>query len=533
MKGAGAGSIVPVYKAIDIEMDAVEYFARLSDYGRKQNSILLESSEFVRKYGEQSIGSANPCLKVLGRGAGFEISALNALGRRFLQALHAGNDFGFCENVKYRRDSISGTLRAHANSALSESERLRQKTHADILRKIAFKFHATQKPFAPYGGLFGAISYDFIDQFEELPKNRKDLLNEPDYELLFLDNLFMISHAEKKLYLVANALLFDDDFNGAYEKCLETIADYEKALSAEIPEKRSFKKTEKRVSSDTSRKEFIAIVNRMKQHILRGDIFQAVPSRTIITNYAAEPLDIYAELRRLNPSPYMFYFAHSSGILLGASPELCLKVSGNERKTAQIRPIAGTKPRGFANGRIDADLDSRYEAELKTDRKELAEHAMLVDLARNDIARISDAGTRSVSEAFVVEKYSHVQHLVSNVLGVLRKDLDALHAYLASMNMGTLTGAPKIEAMKLLRKYEKTRRGFYGGAVCYFTPSADFDSTIIIRSLQLKGGKACARAGAGIVHDSIAEREFEETEKKAKAALRAIELAESGGSQHG
>jgi anthranilate synthase component 1 len=204
---------------------------------------------------------------------------------------------------------------------------------------------------------------------------------------------------------------------------------------------------------------------------------------------------------------------------------MSLRVQGIKEKTVEIRPIAGTKPRGIVNGKIDPDLDSRYETELKIDAKELAEHTMLIDLARNDVARISRPGTRVVDEPFIVEKYSHVQHLVSNVKGTLKPGLDALHAYLASMNMGTLTGAPKVEAMKLLRKFERTKRGFYGGAVGYLTPHKDFDSTIIIRSMRLKEGKAYVRAGAGIVLDSIPEKEFEETEKKAAACLAAIRQA--------
>src|SRR3989338_3177205 len=265
----------------------------------------------------------------------------------------------------------------------------------------------------------------------------------------------------------------------------------------------------------------------MKAHILAGDIFQVVPSRTIITNYNAEPLDIYRQLRTINPSPYMFFINNKNGILLGSSPEMFLRVQGDKEKIVEIRPIAGTKPRGIVNNEIDKDLDSRYETELKIDEKELAEHTMLIDLARNDVARVSKPGSRYVSEPFIVEKYSHVQHLVSNVRGNLKDDLDALHAYLASMNMGTLTGAPKVEAMKLIRTVVKNKRGFYGGSVGYITPSGDFDSCIIIRSMRLKGSTAYIRVGAGIVYDSIPAVEFAETERKAGACLKAIQ--EAGG----
>ncbi|MHC4482200.1 MAG: chorismate-binding protein, partial [Planctomycetota bacterium] len=185
-------------------------------------------------------------------------------------------------------------------------------------------------------------------------------------------------------------------------------------------------------------------------------------------------------------------------------------------------PIAGTKPRGRVGSRIDPETDFRYEAELKLDRKELAEHMMLVDLARNDIARVAEPGSRIVTELLTVEKYASVQHLVSNVKGTLATDLDALNAYLATMNMGTLTGAPKIEAMKIIRQLEKTKRGYYGGAVCYLTVDGKFDSCITIRSMQIKDHTAYIRVGAGIVHDSVPKTEFEETEHKARSCLRAI-----------
>jgi anthranilate synthase component 1 len=275
-------------------------------------------------------------------------------------------------------------------------------------------------------------------------------------------------------------------------------------------------------STDTSQAEYEKMVKTAKQHILDGDILQVVLSRTKMEPCPDEPLDVYKRLRALNPSPYMFYLNTANTILLGSSPELNLRATGTETRDVVIRPIAGTKPRGRVGERIDADTDFRYEAELKLDRKELAEHMMLVDLARNDIARVAEAGSRVVTELLIVEKYASVQHLVSNVRGTLATGLDALSAYLATMNMGTLTGAPKIEAMKLIRLFEKTKRGYYGGAVMYLTVDGQFDSCITIRSLQVKDHTAFVRVGAGIVHDSVPKTEFEETEHKANSCLRAI-----------
>jgi len=517
------GKIIPVVVKRKMQIDALDYFAKLSDYGRRKHTILLESADKVKKYGEKSIVCTEPCLNVRGIRESFEITALNETGRRFLKNIKG--DFGFCDSLKVSDSRITGTLKPKRGN-VSEEERLRLRTHADILRIIAFKLVPEKNIETPFAGLFGAISYDFIDQFEDLPPSKKDVLNEPDYEMNYYDSVFLVDHKAKEIDIIANMLVFDKaDVASEKKRTAALISKYRKALSAKLPKKGKFPKIKVQLSTDTPKEQFMKIVDELKENVLNGDVVQVVPSRTIIANYSAEPLDIYRELRKLNPSPYMFYFNHGSGILLGSSPEMFLKVQGTDGKTVEISPIAGTKPRGMINGEVDADLDSKYEAELKLDAKELAEHTMLIDLARNDIARVSMPGSRSCDEPYHIEKYSHVQHIVSHVQGRMKKNYDALHAYLASMNMGTLTGAPKVKAMQLIRKKDATKRGFYGGSIGYLTPAGNFDSAIVIRSMSLKDGKAYVRAGAGIVYDSIAENEFFETERKAAAAIKAIRLA--------
>ncbi len=550
-KNLEVGSVVPIVETLPFAVNPVEYFAKLSDHGRQKNSLLFESASIVPKYGERSLGTSDPCLKIIGKGESFEIAALNKTGVKFIEFLK--NDFDFCDEIECSKDLIKGKLRPK-RGIVSEDERLKLKNHADILRAIAFKFKPASKPFIPYCGLFGAVSYDFIDQFEDLPKNKSDLLDDPDYVFYFVDNLFMVDHKGQKTHFVANALV-TEDFEETYSECVSKVKNYKNLVDKKDnsfetnggnnitignntenknnkniknvnngPNKKDIKSNIK-VESDVTKEEFIETVNKIKKHIIAGDVYQCVISRTISTGFNGNAFDIYKKLRDFNPSPYMFYINNSDGIVLGASPEMNLRVEGDKEKIVEIRPIAGTKPRGIMNNKIDSDLDSRYEIELKTDAKEIAEHTMLVDLARNDIARISKPGTRYVDEPYTIEKYSHVQHLVSNVRGVLKDDLDALHAYLATMNMGTLTGAPKVEAMKLIRIYEKTKRGFYGGAVGYLTPSGDMDSAILIRSIRIKDNKAYVRVGAGIVYDSNPESEFIETERKAQACLNAIKSA--------
>jgi anthranilate synthase component 1 len=267
--------------------------------------------------------------------------------------------------------------------------------------------------------------------------------------------------------------------------------------------------------------DYAGVVRRLKQHVREGDVFQVVPSRSFRLP-CPEPYAAYHVLRARNPSPYLFFLNDIDFTLFGASPESALKVDGASGEV-EIAPIAGTRARGRdAAGRPDPELDARLEAELRTDAKELAEHMMLVDLARNDVARISKPGSRAVVELLRVDRYSQVMHLVSRVRGQLLADLDALHAYQASMNMGTLTGAPKIEACRLLRLTEASARGPYGGAVGYLDAHGNLDTAIIIRSALVRDGEAEVRAGAGVVHDSVPEREADETRRKAAAVLDAI-----------
>ena len=259
----------------------------------------------------------------------------------------------------------------------------------------------------------------------------------------------------------------------------------------------------------------------LKANILSGDIFQVVPSRTFSLP-CPDPLTAYAQLKISNPSPYMFYMQDADFTIFGASPESAIKYEKSSNQV-EIYPIAGTRPRGKrANGEIDPDLDSRIELNLREDDKEKAEHIMLVDLARNDVAKVSRPGTRFVKDLLKVDRYSHVMHLVSRVVGQLRDDLDALHAYQACMNMGTLVGAPKVSAATLIRQVEKKRRGSYGGAVGYLNGNGDMDTCIVIRSAFVKNDRAYIQAGAGVVYDSDPQSEANETRTKAQAVINAV-----------
>ncbi|MBN2138288.1 MAG: anthranilate synthase component 1 [Sedimentisphaerales bacterium] len=521
IRGARPGQIVPITREIDMT-DPMDFFAKLSDYGRAENCCLFESREYLAGTGALSFGTARPALYLTGTGLDFTIKALSTTGRRLLAYLAADKQrFAFCESVDFSGEAITGRIK-QTEGVVDEQARLKSTNQMDVLRAVAFAFNLASKPFRITCGLLGALSYDFIDQFEKLPKSTDDLLGNPDYELYFADNIFLMDHEHEKGYVIVNCIITDGEFEKPIAEARDCFDYYSNLARFETPAGCRHEGPLAPASTDTDQREYEGMVETAKKHIMDGDIFQVVLSRTITEPCPDEPLDVYKRLRLLNPSPYMFYLNTPNTVLMGSSPELNLRVSGTQRRTVEIRPIAGTKPRGRIAGQIDEDTDFRYEAELKLDRKELAEHIMLVDLARNDIARVAQPGSRVVTELLIAEKYESVQHLVSNVKGTLADGLDALSAYLATMNMGTLTGAPKIEAMKLIRLLEKTKRGYYGGAVMYLTVDGQFDSCITIRSLQVRDHTAYVRVGAGIVHDSVPKTEFEETRHKAGSCLRAI-----------
>jgi anthranilate synthase component 1 len=365
------------------------------------------------------------------------------------------------------------------------------------------------------------FAYDFVEQLEQLPPAREDRHDFADYLFWLPEELVLIDHATGTTRAIAHVFDVGRDAEARAEQRAEHLADRVSAAGGAAPPPSSGAGPGGGVEVDLDDLEFADLVERLKRHVIAGDVFQIVPSRTFRAP-CGDPAAAYRELRRLNPSPYMFCFRWDGTALIGASPETCVKVAGDPPQVT-IKPIAGTRPRGRTpSGDPEEEADRRLEAELKLDGKELAEHMMLVDLARNDVARISRSGTRRVVRLLEVERYSHVMHLVSTVEGILREDLDALHAYLASANMGTLVGAPKIEAARLLRSCEADRRGPYGGAVGYLTSAGEMDTAIVIRAALIRDGTAHVRAGAGVVFDSDPLAEAAETRVKAQAVLEAV-----------
>lgn len=356
-------------------------------------------------------------------------------------------------------------------------------------------------------GAVGYLSYDAVRLFEQLPSRHPRASSMPDALFLLFDAVAAFDHARSVLILQTR------DDAGAPARLDELAA----LLSADSPPEPSGFGPPPTFSEVTSREGFLRSVGRARESIAAGDIYQIQISRRWEADLPVDSFEVYRALRRINPSPYQFFLRTREADLVGASPEVMVRVRGG---LAESRPIAGTYPRG-ASPAADAELTRRFLA----DPKERAEHVMLVDLARNDLGRVCETGSVSVPEFFTVEKYSHVQHLVSSVTGRVRAGTSALDVLAASFPAGTLTGAPKIRAMELIDELEPARRGIYGGAVGYLDVSGDLDSAIAIRTISVEGGRSRIQAAAGIVADSVPENEARETEIKSQALFRAVEEA--------
>ena len=367
------------------------------------------------------------------------------------------------------------------------------------------------------GGAVGHLAYDIVRDFEKLPLKNPDDMNLPEMHLMFTDEVIAFDHLKKTIGIIVYQKI-DGNPAKSYGKALERLVEIRDEIkNAEIEYKSEERpgKRELAYTSNISEKQFTENVLKAKQYIKDGDIFQVVLSQRFCIETEMNPFQAYMNLREINPSPYMFYIDFGDYRLAGASPEMLVKTVDRYVETC---PIAGTRPRGKSEAE-----DNKLIAELMADEKELAEHRMLVDLARNDIGKITEFGSVEISKTMHVQKYSHVMHIVSNVTGILKKGLTAIDAFISCFPAGTVSGAPKIRAMEIIEELENIKRGIYAGAVGYFGFNGDMDTCIAIRTIVFKGNRAYIQAGAGIVADSNPANEYKETISKATALMKAIE----------
>ncbi len=477
---------VPLIAECMADLDTpVSLYLKLIEPGQRQRSFLLESVVGGERFGRYSF---------IGLPAKTE---LRAYGRR-------------CEVRQH------GVVRETMDA-----------DPLDFLASFRARFKAYVRPGLPRfcGGLAGYFGYDLVRFIEPKlgPAVSKDLLGTPDLLMLVVDELAIIDNLSGRLYLVVYAdATLPDGYDAARARLAELQARLKHSVYEEMPAPSACAPETRHYPKDA----YLAAARRAREYIIAGDLMQVQVGQCISKPFTAPPMALYRALRRLNPSPYMYYYDFGDFHVVGASPEILVRedrVEPSQQRRVTVRPIAGTRKRG-----ANPEQDQALALELSQDEKERAEHLMLIDLARNDIGRIAQTGTVKVTETMVVEKYSHVQHLVSNVEGLVKDGLNTLDILRATFPAGTLTGAPKVRAMELIDELEVTKRGIYGGAAGYLSYSGFMDVAIVIRTAIIKDQVLYAQAAAGIVYDSDPEFEYQETELKARAVLRAAEMVEGG-----
>jgi len=491
---AEKGNPVPVYRQLMADaLTPVSAFQALAGGGGKgeEHAFLLESVEGGEQIGRYSFLGVNPLL-----------------------TFRAGLD-----SVEVTRGGVTATRTPEPG-----------RTVLDELEDVLSRYRPVKLDGLPRfsGGAVGYFTYDVVRLIEPLGEGPAEGLGLPEVYFMLYDTMVIFDHVSKVVKVVCHAdctNVWPEEAYAAAQKRIDGLVDKLRSATATLADDIDLApETERPFQSSVSREEYTAAVEKTLEYIRAGDIIQAVLSQRLRTRTRARPFDLYRALRTVNPSPYMFYLQFPDCQLVGSSPEMMLRV---EEGVASVRPIAGTRPRGATT-----EEDDRLAEELKADPKERAEHAMLLDLGRNDIGRVSEYGSVDIAEEMVVERYSHVMHLVSHVDGRLRHGLSAFDALKSCLPAGTLSGAPKVRAMQIIDELEPTRRGPYGGAAGYIDFFGNLDTAITIRTIVIPSAldaperDAYVQAGAGIVADSDPEKEYQECLNKAKALLRAIELAE-------
>ncbi|HZG07684.1 MAG TPA: anthranilate synthase component 1 [Allosphingosinicella sp.] len=506
------GSARALTRRLPAAPDLLALYAVLTGGGAREDTMLLET------LGGPSLLLERAALRVVCRGREVRLDALTAGGRIALAAVARA----LADRVAGREEAAL-VLRFPPPGGDDAEARLLAPSPFDVLRVLATGLvNATpEEPFTL--ALLGTLAFDHVDLFEDLPAPHSDSLGFPDFIFWLAESLVVVEQGLAPR-LVCTAFGSEDageTVRGHHDAAARLDALAARCAAPLTPVTPALPSDPAAAETDLDDAAFASLVEEMKAHILAGDVYQIVPSRTFRAP-CADPLASYAAVRRLDRSPYMFFVSAPGHLLFGASPETSVRIVREDGwPQVEVKPIAGTRPRG-----LDPDEDDRMEADLRLDPKEGAEHMMLVDLARNDVARVSIPGTRRVAKLMTVERYARVMHLVSSVKGALAIGYDPLHALQACLNVGTLCGAPKLRATQLLRGAERTKRGPYGGAIGWLNGEGAMDTGVVIRSAVVKDGTAFVRAGAGVVHDSDPAAEADETRRKASAILSVLGSAE-------
>jgi anthranilate synthase component 1 len=478
---AKQGNLIPVYHELLMDLETpLSFFKRLE---RDRYSFLLESVEGSERWARYSF-----------------------LGTRPLRVFKArGNRVEILEEGKWKTLVSDMPLK--------------------LLEELLHDYRAVAVPGVPpfFGGALGYVSYNAVEQFHEISYSKKDALEVPEIFFVFVQTLIAFDNLKHTIKVIDNVRLDKQtSLRAAYNKALlrirRVISSLQKQPRGIEPRDLSQAQRTRKFRSDLSKRSFEEAVLKAKEYIKAGDAIQVVLCQRLETETSSDPFEIYRALRFINPSPYMFYLELEDLRVIGSSPETMVRLTGD---TIELRPIAGTRRRGATQ-----EEENELEADLLADPKERAEHIMLVDLGRNDVGRVAAIGTVEVNELMTIERYSHVIHIVSNVRGKLAHDKTPFDLFVSAFPAGTVSGAPKIRAMQIISELEPEKRGLYAGAIGYFGYNGNLDTCIVIRTIVMKGKKVFINAGAGIVADSDPESEYQETLSKARAMLKAVDLAE-------
>ena len=512
------GELTNIALDVPYVQDAITFFQKFS---HPCNTMLLMTAEVDTKKQQKSLILLQSSVRICAYKRKVSFHALNSNGMNLLHMLE--ENFKQRYELTTKENELTIVIKA-TEREVNEDLRLKQVCLFSPLRELIAEINCLGKKEDLF--IAGNFSFDLFETYEDLPQVKRGDSSCPHYTLYVSQLLLEVNHQTGKSQLRAS-VFSGKDFERNHRDLSAHMQELKIRMSNEKETGyiRSGDMVRQFYKVNLSDEEFINRVKQIKERIVEGDIFQAVVSR-VFSVPCPDSLAGFRKLVELNPSPYMFFMRDESFELFGASPESALKYE-NSSRVVEMYPIAGTRKRGLnEQKKIDLDIDGRIEFELRTNDKEVAEHMMLVDLARNDLAKICETGSRYVHPLMKVDRYQRVMHLVSQVQGKLKDDLDALHAYQATMNMGTLTGAPKIKATAIIREMEECERGAYGGAVGYLNGAGDMDTCIVIRSATVKNGVAYVQAGAGVVYDSDPLSEAQETVDKAYSVLMALNASE-------
>ncbi len=500
-KGAKPGSLLTVSKKSDISLDAIGFFAQISNFGKKKHSLLIE-------FKDKTIGTADPALVITGKGSEFKITALTDNGKKILQ--YVKGNFSFAEKVRYSKDTLSGIIPSQSK-VITQEQIMKSRSHLDVMRSIVFAFKQLSESEDGVAGLYGMVGYDLADPTQQMDAT------ENSYIMYFVDNAFVIDHTSKESSFVTTAIITDNS-KSVYDIADKKIKWYEKLAEKKLAKMPKAKQKKAITSYDIEDTEYISAIKEIRKQIVHGSVIQLNPSRLVTIKVPAEPLSIYQETRS-STAGYSFYVSTEDSVFMGSQPSLQLTVSNNGEKEVSLTTISTARPRGYENGRIDLDLDAKKEVRIWADENEMIEHLITIDASRNIVSEIAKAGTCHVEKMFAIEKQDQYQYMYATVQGLLKDNYDALHAL--QVSLGISAGIPKQNAMSMLKSIERTKRGMFGGSFIHVHPDGTIKS-MLLEPIQFKKDTLTFRTSVSVTHHGNYPTDMQKSQREEDTVLNFV-----------